>query len=119
MWWAKVGAKREALQRLTPPADRKALRRFLSITEFYRRFCKNYAQVSLPLTDLVSPKRRYLWTKACQVAFETLKHLLTSSPVLKVPDLDNPFVIQDDACDVGAVLLELKKVYYTQFASTV
>ena len=75
---------------------------------FYRRFCPNFSQVATPLTSLTSPKVKFEWTDDCQSAFEKIKALLTSQPVLQAPDFNAPFSIQVDACDngVGAVLLQ-------------
>ena len=41
------------------------------------------------------------WTAQCEEAFQILKHRLSESPVLKVPDFNKPFVVRTDASDVG------------------
>ena len=47
-----------------------------------------------------------VWTTACVNAFQRLKELLCTSPVLKSPDFHLPFILQTDASDrgIGAVL---------------
>jgi hypothetical protein len=64
----------------------------------------------IPLTDLTKKGQPNLvvWTEECEKAFVKLKELLTSEPILQLPDLEKPFVIQVDASDnaVGAVLLQ-------------
>lgn len=57
-----ITAKFEFLIQVPPPVDRKALRRYFGVAGFYRKFCKNFVVISAPLTDLVSPKKRYFWT---------------------------------------------------------
>lgn len=49
-----------------------------------------------------------MWSKECQGAFEKIKSLLLSVPVLKAPDFEKPFKLQVDASDIGAgaVLLQ-------------
>lgn len=42
----------------------------------------------------------------CQQAFENVKMLLTEAPVLAAPKFDQPFRLQVDASNVGAVLLQ-------------
>lgn len=101
------------------PKTRKQLQSFLGFANFYRQFIPSFAQVALPITDLLRtkglsptkprPGQPIAWTSECQKAFERLKHLFAREPVLKHPDMTTPFVIQADASDVavGAVLLQL------------
>ena len=46
------------------------------------------------------------WTAECETAFQELKRLLCSTPVLASPDFEKPFILQTDASEygVGAVL---------------
>lgn len=73
---------------------------------FYRRFIRNFSKVVSPLTHLTSPKQQFLWSPAAQQAFDQLKRLFSSAPVLIQADLTQPFVVEVDASDsgVGAVL---------------
>lgn len=84
------------------PTTRRELRRFLGMTGYYRGFCRNFSIVAAPLTDLISPSVPFLWSKECQVAFESCKALLCSAPVLKAPDFSIPFSIEVDASGLGA-----------------
>ncbi|XP_047484925.1 uncharacterized protein LOC125036378 [Penaeus chinensis] len=106
---AAVDEKIRAIQDLPVPTNRKAVQRYLGMTGYYRRFCPNFSSIAKPLTDLTSSKRKFDWTLSCQEAFEKLKFLLCSKPILKGPDFSKPFVLQVDASDVaaGAVLLQL------------
>ena len=62
----------------------------------------------MPLTDLTQKTKpnQVVWTPECAAAFDQLKEFLCSSPVLKSPDWDKPFILQTDASNrgVGAVL---------------
>ncbi len=51
---------------------------------------------------------KFDWSENCQRAFENVKLLLTTAPVLAAPRLDMPFKLQADASQVGAgaVLLQ-------------
>jgi len=42
----------------------------------------------------------FRWTPECQEAFDRLKVVLTSAPVLAMPDKDSPFTLDVDAADV-------------------
>ena len=52
-----------------------------------------------------------MWTDRCQSAFERLKVLLQSAPVLSAPDFNHLFKLAVDASDMaaGAVLLQEDK----------
>jgi hypothetical protein len=71
------------------------VRQFVGFAQFYKRFIKNFASIAAPLTDLTRgtgiKKRPIVWTDECQRSFDTLKQLLSSSPVLQVVDMDKPF----------------------------
>ena len=105
---APITAKVEAIAQMPPPTSRKEVQRFLGMIGYYRRFCPNFAHLATPLTDLISPKRRFEWTNPCNKAFENLKALLLSAPVLKAADFTKHFHLQVDASgtDIGSVLLQ-------------
>lgn len=88
------------------PSTRKQLQRFLGFANFYRRFIKDYSRVAAPLTRLTSPAFRFSWTDEARQAFEKLKELFTSAPILVQPDPSRQFIVEVDASEtgVGAVL---------------
>ena len=88
------------------PTTRTQLRRFLGFSNFYRKFIKNFSLVAAPLNALTSPSTPFLWSPAADHAFETLKRLFTSAPVLTMPDPTKQFVLEVDASEtgIGAVL---------------
>ena len=100
--------KVDAVNRMGAPKTKKEVRAFLGLTGYYRKFIPNYASVATPLTDLTrkSCPNRPDWTADCEEAFQKLKQLLCSAPVLRTPDFERPFLLQTDASDrgVGAVL---------------
>ena len=100
--------KIEAIQAWEPPSKVPELRSFLGLANYYRRFIKGYSQIAAALTDLLKKDRPWLWSDACQKAFDGLKHALTEEPVLKLPDCRQPFEVQTDASDfaIGGVLLQ-------------
>ena len=61
-----------------------------------------------PLTDLLQKKTKFIWCENCQLAFEKVKTILMSSPVLTAPDFNKQFKLMVDACDfgVGAALFQ-------------
>jgi hypothetical protein len=87
------------------PRSLTAVRGFLGLTGFYRRFVHHYATLAAPLTDLLG-STKFTWSPEAELAFTTLKEKMTSTPVLVLPDFSKTFVIETDASSIaiGAVL---------------
>jgi hypothetical protein len=87
------------------PRSLTALRGFLELTGFYRRFVRHYATLAAPLTDLLL-STKFIWSTTADTAFTTLKNKMTSTPVLVLPDFSKIFVVETDASSIaiGAVL---------------
>ena len=83
------------------------LRSFLGLTNYYRCFIKGYAKVTHPLNDQISgdnaahKKRKNHWIDECQDAFDTLKVLCTSSPILAFADFTKPLKLHTNASAIG------------------
>lgn len=80
----------------------------MGLVGYYRSFCRNFSTVVYPLTELLKTKAKFVWSSECRQAFENVKCLLCSSPVLAAPRFDRAFLVQVDASQVGAgaVLLQ-------------
>ena len=104
-------AKVEAVKNISSPTNLKQLCSFLGLTGYYRRFIPQYATIAQPLTKLTSREccNKFEWSAKCQTAFQTLKNLLCSAPILRYPDFDREFILQTDSSDVGlgAVLSQI------------
>jgi hypothetical protein len=70
-----------------PPKSVPALRSFLGLASYYRKFIKNFAKIAGPLTNLLKKFAViYDWDEACEEAFGTLKGILVKALVLKLLD---------------------------------
>jgi len=92
------------------PVSVKEVRSLLGLAGYYRRFVKNYASIAAPLHCLTKKDQPFIWTEETQKAFEALKEVLTSPPVLAMPNDTGEFVLDTDACDrtIGAVLSQMQ-----------
>ena len=103
------------------PSNGKALREFLGLAGYYRRFVHNFAQIAKPLYHLIGglPGKRgskkvrgnpppWEWEDSQQDAFDSLKKSLSSPPVLGYAQFDLPFILYTDASSegLGAVLAQ-------------
>ncbi len=75
---------------------------------YYRGFCKNFSDVVLPSDQLALSTSRLCVSSECQQAFESVKSLLCSTPVLSAPNFSTSFKLEVDASatGAGAVLLQ-------------
>ena len=69
----------------------KEFQQFLGLANYYRKFVKDFAAVAKPLHKLTEKGVPFLRTDQCQGCFNSLKSLLTSAPILALPDWSRPF----------------------------
>lgn len=120
----KTNPKRvEAIEKFPLPLTLKDLRSFLGLCNFYRRFIRDYAKISKPLTiylrgeagrasKYVSNKMAIDLDQEAVEAFNKLKRILSSEDViLAYPDFNKEFELTTDASHyaMGAVLSQDNK----------
>lgn len=88
--------KIEVMLKWPKPKCLKDLRGFLGLTEYYRKFLKQYGEIALPLTQLLK-KGHFIWTESAELAFNKLKQAMVSTPVLVMPDYGDEFDASDKA----------------------
>lgn len=81
-----------------------------------QQFVKGFAQLSAPLTDLTK-KGAFWWTKAADKTFNKLKEIMSLCPVLALPDLGQPFILECDASGEGIGVILMQKVHPIAFES--
>ena len=64
---------------------------------YYRRFVPDFSKIARPMTELLKKGVKFVWDDKCEQAFQTLRKLLMSAPVLAQPDITRPFDVYCDA----------------------
>ena len=83
------------------PESVSEIRSFLGLAGYYRRFVPDFSKIARPMTELLKKGVRFNWDDKCEQAFQTLRRLLTSAPVLAQPDITRPFDVYCDASGTG------------------
>ena len=98
--------KIEAVKKFPRPKTRRSIKQFLGLIGYYRRFIPQFAKMAKPLTHLTKLGVKFAWGDLKQKAFETLRDIIISDPILQYPDFNKPFIITTDASDyaLGVVL---------------
>eukprot|EP00760_Papus_ankaliazontas_P033251 PhM_4_TR6268/c0_g2_i1/m.83063 len=90
------------------PQTRKQLQGFLGLAGYFRKFVRNYAEKTKPLTELLRKDAKWEWGTHQAQAFSIVVEEITALPSLTVPLWDKPFQLETDASAVaiGAVLVQ-------------
>ncbi len=95
--------KVQGILKLARPTTKKQIRSFMGMVNFYRQFLPKLSEISAPLVNLIKKGQPNVvnWGEEQETAFQTLKNMLSQSPVLRLPNFELPFVLQTDASDEG------------------
>ncbi|GMF51161.1 unnamed protein product [Phytophthora fragariaefolia] len=90
-----------AVREFPRPADAAAVKRFVHLPGYYRRFVEEFGSIMALLTTLLRKYVAWQWAEAQEEAFQIIKLLLTTKPVLIYRDFKLPFRVVTDASKVG------------------
>ena len=93
-------SKVAAIRNWPQPKIITEIRSFHGLTSFYRRFIPHFSSVMAPVADCMKGKK-FSWTEEAGFALERIKELLTSAPILVLPDFQLLFELHTDASKVG------------------
>lgn len=98
--------KVEAIKKFPIPKTAKEIKPFLGLFGYYRKFIKNFAKLTKPLTHCLKKGMQIKHTAEFVESFETCKKIIMNDPILQHPDFSKTFNLTTDASNVaiGAVL---------------
>jgi hypothetical protein len=99
-----------------PPTTVHQVRSFLGLAGYYRRFIPDFSKLVKPITSLLKNDTKFNWSSKCNEAFEQLKVLLTTAPVLAQPDIEKPFDVYCDASGSGLGCVLMKEGQVVAYA---
>jgi hypothetical protein len=105
-------AKIEAIKDWAAPTTPTEVHQFLGLAGYYRRFIEGFSKIAKSLTKLTQKSVNYEWGDKEEEAFQLLKEMLCSAPILALPEGNEDFVVYCDASHkgLGAVLMQREKV---------
>ena len=100
--------KCDAIRNLESPKTLRQTRAFCGMVNFLSLFLPNLQRLLIPIYDLQKKAKKFKWTDEAEKAFNEIKKLLVSLPVLKSPTLEGLFRLKSETLrkDVGGTLLQ-------------
>jgi hypothetical protein len=99
--------KVNAIKNWPSPKSVVEVRSFHGLASFYRKFIRNFSEISAPMMDTVKKRHKYFhWTEEEEKSFNLLKKKITEQPILVLPDFSKMFQVKCDTSgyEIGVVL---------------
>ncbi|KAL7832506.1 hypothetical protein SRHO_G00295240 [Serrasalmus rhombeus] len=90
-------SKTVAITNMPVPTDVNSLQRFLGMVNYLGKYIPNFSEIAAPLRKLTHKETAWCWFQQHQEAFDRLKSLLSSPPVLAYYDVKEPVTLTCDA----------------------
>lgn len=102
-------SKLEPIRNYPTPTNGDETKRFVAFANYYRKFVKNFAELSICLNELTRKNTEFRWTSKHNYSFNEIKKQLLAMPILHFPDFSKEFIITTDASNFssGAVISQI------------
>jgi hypothetical protein len=84
---------------LNHPTSRKGVQSFFGKINFVRRFVLDYATIVNPINKLLKKDTKFEWKLDIKKTFTEFKHVITTAPILIIPNFDKEFILYSFASD--------------------
>lgn len=100
--------KVSAILSMDIPQSKKDLQTFLGMVTYVSKFIPNMSDLTFNLRSLLKKNIEFLWQEIHTKEFQKIKDVLTTAPVLKYYDINEPIVLSVDSSSkgLGAVILQ-------------
>jgi hypothetical protein len=104
--------KVEAIMEWPAPSNIQEICNFVALVGYYRQFVKGFLKIANPITKLQKKNKKFLWNKKCAEEIQRIKELLTTTLILKFPNMDKEFLVCTDASKegLGGLLMQDSRV---------
>ena len=89
--------KVEAIMKIAEPTNRKQLRSFIGVVNYYRDMWVRRSHTLAPLASLTSNATKWDFGPKQKAAFAMAKKVIAKEAMLAHPDFTKPFIIHTDA----------------------
>ncbi|CAA7021891.1 unnamed protein product [Microthlaspi erraticum] len=105
-------AKVETIKDWPRPSTATDIRSFMGLAGYYRRFVKGFATMAQPMTKLTGKDVSFIWSAEREESFGNHKGMLTTTPVLALPELGKLYAVYTDASGIGLGCVLMQRQSY-------
>ncbi|KAG5865191.1 hypothetical protein JTB14_031898 [Gonioctena quinquepunctata] len=101
--------KVNALAQTVAPTDIRGVRQFLGLAGYFRRFIKNFASLTAPISALLRKGQSFVWTGECKNIRLNIIQRSMEYPILNIfyKDLKTELYTDASSLGLGAVLIQV------------
>ena len=93
--------KLNAIRNLAPAKNIDEACHILKLLGYYRSFVLAFADICLPITNLLKKNTPFVWSNTCQLALDYLKDIFCNKPLLQFLDPNKPYTLYMDASNTA------------------
>ena len=104
-----ISSNVDAILKAPAPKNVTEVKAFLGMVNYYNMFMEDLATITEPIHALLRKETPWEWSSSCQQAFDKLKRMIVSAPILTHFDPEKEIFVHADASPygLGAVLSHL------------
>ena len=89
--------KLDAIKKLAPAKNVDEAHQILGLLGYYQSFAPTFADITIPITNLIKKNVPLNWSQKCQAVLDYLKEIFCSKPIWQFPDPNKDYILYTDA----------------------